>query len=45
MTAGRNITLWDLSEEKGKFVHSGHTQNVNQMDLHPEEHNTVVSVD
>jgi len=44
-TSGNNMTMWNLNEEKAKFVHSGHMQRIGQMDLHPIEPRTVVSVD
>lgn len=37
--------MWDLNEEKAKFVHAGNMQEVNDMDVHPYEPNTIVSVD
>ena len=35
IASGNNITMWDLNEEKAKFVHAGHMQDVNEMDIHP----------
>jgi WD40 repeat protein len=45
VVAGNNMTLWDMNEERALFEHAGHMENINQMDLHPVESNTVVSVD
>jgi histone-binding protein RBBP4 len=45
VAAGNNLTMWDLNEQKAKFVHSGHMQTIKQMDLHPIEPRTVASVD
>ena len=45
VVAGNNMTLWDLNEEQAKFVHAGNMMKINQMDLHPTESCTVVSVD
>ena len=39
------MTMWDLNEQKAKFVHSGHMNKIEEMDLHPFEPRTVVSVD
>lgn len=40
-----SISLWDLAEGKKRFVHAGHLEQINQIDLHPFEPMTVASVD
>lgn len=42
---GNTSTLWELSESRKLFVHAGHLEQINQIDLHPFEPNTVASVD
>lgn len=39
------MTMWDLNDSKAKFVHAGHMQKINQIDLHPTEPRTIASVD
>jgi hypothetical protein len=43
--SGNSSSLWDLSEGKKRFVHAGHLEQINQMDLHPFEAMSVASVD
>jgi len=43
--SGNRATMWDLNEGKPKFVHGGHSQSINQIDLHPQYYQTVASVD
>ena len=42
---GNSMTMWDLNDSKAKFVHAGHMQKINQIDLHPTEPRTIASVD
>jgi WD40 repeat protein len=43
--SGNSMSLWDLSLGKKIFVHAGHLDQINQIDLHPFEPMTVASVD
>ena len=42
---GNSLSMWDLYESKIKWVHAGHMQDINQIDVHPTEPNSLVSVD
>jgi hypothetical protein len=43
--SGSSCSMWDLSERKKRWVHAGHLEQINQMDLHPFEPMSVASVD
>jgi len=37
--------MWDLEERKIKWMHAGHMENINQMDVHPFDKDTIAAVD
>jgi hypothetical protein len=39
------MTLWDVCEQKPKFVHGGHLKKINEMAVHPNLGDVFASVD